>query len=198
LKRILLLEGIDCVITSGARRKGKLSIKYFDRAFAQDDPAYVEFATRKREKYVTLNVDNGVWQKAINGDSFSNEILAHEVGHILLHDHHENAFSMDPAAQRPFEGTSKEDFAEWQAITFAGHLLIPNRVAQKFKSVDVLATATNTTEALAKSRLIMVQSMKAPLRRPYENDVCGNCGNVTLLRRGCIITCDTCKQTYQL
>lgn len=198
LKRILLLEGIDCVTTSGSRKKGKLSIKYFDREFAQDDPAYVEFAKSKRDKYVTLNVDKTIWQSALRGDSFSKEVLAHEIGHILLHDHHEHSYSSDPSAQKPFEGTSKEDFAEWQAITFAGHLLIPDNIARKFRNADVLAALANTTEKLAQSRLTAIRNTKSSLFVKYENDVCENCGNVTVSRAGCTLKCHTCNHTVEM
>lgn len=199
LKRILLLEGIDTVTSTRGRKKGKLSIKYFDREFAQDDPAYVEFSKNKRDNYVTLHVDKSVWRAASQGDSFANEILAHEIGHILLHDHYANAFSLDDSGQKLFAGTSKEDFAEWQAITFAGHLLIPTHVVQKFPNSDILATATNTTERLAIVRLIAVQNIKQSLVfTHYENDVCENCGNVTVSRTGCTTKCHTCNHTSQM
>jgi hypothetical protein len=197
LKSFLLLAGIDVVVTTLGRKKGKLSIKYFDREFAQDDPAYVEFAKNKRDNYVTLNVDRTVWLQASGGDSFAREILAHETGHILLHDHFANAFSLDSTSQKLFAGTSKEDFAEWQAITFAEHLLIPNHLAQKFPDIHVLSALLNTTETFARSRLDAIQNTKKQLLKTYDSDVCNNCGNVTLVRRGCITSCDTCGQINQ-
>jgi hypothetical protein len=194
IKDVLIVEDIDSVVHTRGRRKGKLAVSFFDREFIQDDPAYVEFASDQRDNYVTLYVDNKIWRLAENGDSNACEILAHEIGHILLHDHYANAFSTDGKTQKLFEGTSQEDFAEWQAITFTGHLLIPTYVAQKFPDPKILAAATNTPERLAKDRSKAVQDIKKILSRTYEGDICSGCYNFTLVRNGCTTTCDTCGQ----
>lgn len=191
IKDVLVAVGIDAVVPTRGRTKGKLALVFFDRQFAQDDPAYVEFDT-KRNNYVTLHVDREVWRKAELGDSNAWEVLAHEVGHVLLHDHHANAFSSDPTNQKLFAGTSKEDFAEWQAIIFAGYLLIPTLVAQKFPDPAILAAVTNTQERLAIERLTAVQNEKKVLNRVYQGDICSKCFNFTLVLEGCTTRCDTC------
>jgi hypothetical protein len=190
IKDILAAKGIDTVVPSRGRSKGKLALEFFDREFIQDDPAWVEFDKDKREHYVTLHVDREVWRLAESGDSDACEVLAHEIGHILLHDHHANAFSSDSSNQRLFEGSSNEDFAEWQAITFAGHLIVPPHAVRKFSDLALLAIATNAPERLARQRLD--QSEKRPLKRIYEGDACGTCFNFTLVRNGCTTKCDTC------
>jgi hypothetical protein len=192
LKSVLIDQGIDNVVGTRGRKKGKLSVKFFDREFDQEDPAYVEFNPVRRDDYVTLHVDRRIWAPAEKGDSYACWVLAHEIGHVLLHDHYANAFSTDAETQKLFEGASQEDFAEWQAITFAGHLLIPTFVVQKFPDQKVLAAATNTPERLAVDRLKAVQGMKKVLDRPYEGDICSQCHNFTLVRNGCTTKCDTC------
>jgi Zn-dependent peptidase ImmA (M78 family) len=192
IKSVLVEEGIDAVVTTRGRKKGKLAIKYFDREFPQDDPAYVEFARDQRDNYVTLNVDREIWRRAEFGDSDACEILAHEIGHILLHDHFANAFSSDKDGQKLFAGTSKEDFAEWQAITFAGHLLIPTRVARRYSNSQILSAVTNSPERLAKERLAAILNEKKILDRSYEGEMCGVCGGFTLVREGRRLTCDNC------
>jgi len=194
LKKVLIGQGIDSVVGTRGRKKGKLSVKFFDREFAQEDPAYVQFDPARRDDYVTLHVDRKIWALAERGDSYACWVLAHEIGHILLHDHHANAFSTDPTKKKLFEGSSQEDFAEWQAIIFAGHLLIPTFVAQKFPDQKILAAATNAPEKLAADRLKTVHDMKKVLNRPYEGDVCSGCHNFTLVRDGCTTKCDTCGQ----
>lgn len=191
IKNVLIAQGIDAVVHTRGRKKGKLALKFFERQFIQDDPAYVEFDA-KRDNYVTLHVDREVWRQAELGDSDAGEILAHEIGHVLLHDHYANAFSADPNNQKLFAGTSKEDFGEWQAITFAGHLLIPTLAVRKFAEARVLAAVTNTPERLALERIEAVRNEKMTLSRPYEGDMCGKCSNFTLVREGCITRCDTC------
>jgi hypothetical protein len=193
LTNILVNQGIDVVVGTRGRKKGKLSVEFFDREFNQEDPAYVEFNPARRNDYVTLHVDRRIWALAERGDSYACWVLAHEIGHVLLH-HYANAFSTDAKTQKLFEGTSKEDFAEWQAITFAGHLLIPTFVAQKFPDQTILAAATNTPAKLALDRLKAVQGMKKILNRPYEGDICSRCHNFTLVRNGCTTKCDTCGQ----
>jgi hypothetical protein len=189
---ILVERGIDAVVTTRGRKKGKLAIQFFDREFPQDDPAYVEFAKDQRDNYVTLHVDREVWRRAELGDSNACEILAHETGHILLHDHYANAFSSDVNGQKLFAGTSKEDFAEWQAITFAGYLLIPSRIARKYSDPQILSAVTNTPSRLAQERLNAVQNEKRVLNPRYEGDMCAGCGGFTLVREGRSLKCENC------
>lgn len=198
LNEVLVAEGIDTVIATRGRRKGKLAIKFFEREFAQDDPAYVTFAPDQRDDYVTLHVDKKIWNLAENGESYACEILAHEIGHILLHDHHANAFSTDGNEQKLFAGTSKEDFAEWQAIIFAGHLMIPTHAAQKFDDTHILAAATNAPDRVVRERLATVRAMKKVLQPIYEGDMCAKCTHFTLVREGCSTRCDTCGNREQL
>lgn len=195
LKNVLVSKGIDCVVGTRGRTKGKLVVKFFDREFLQDDPAYVEFDPKLRDDYVTLHVDRKIWELAEKGDSYACWILAHEIGHILLHDYYAAAFATDNCGQVIFEGTSKEDFAEWQAITFAAYLLIPTHVAQKYGDAKLLAAVCNAPHKLALDRLAQVRAIKKVLSRGYEGDMCGECGNFTLVRTGNCTTCDTCGLT---
>jgi IrrE N-terminal-like domain len=192
LKNVLIGQSIDDVVTTRGRKKGKLSVEFFDREFDQEDPAYVKFDPTRRDNYVTLHVDRKIWELAERGDSYACWVLAHEIGHILLHDHYANAFSSDKNAQVIFVGSTKEDFAEWQAITFAGHLLLPTHVVQKFNDALILAAASNAPDRLVKDRLAAVQNMKKVLSRNYEGQICGTCSNFTLVRIGNWTKCDTC------
>lgn len=194
LKTVLIGQSIDAVVTTRGRKKGKLSVKFFDREFDQEDPAYVEFDPNRRDDYVTLHVDRKIWELAEKGDSYACWVLAHEIGHILLHDHYANAFSSDKNAQVIFAGSTKEDFAEWQAIIFAGHLLLPTHVVQKFNDAKILAAASNAPDRLVKDRLAAVQSIKKVLSRNYEGEMCRKCGHFTLVRSGNWTKCDTCGE----
>jgi hypothetical protein len=192
LKNVLIGQSIDAVVTTRGRQKGKLSVEFFDREFVQEDPAYVEFDPAKRDNYVTLYVDRKIWALAESGDSYACWVLAHEIGHVLLHDHYANAFSSDKGTQVVFAGSTKEDFAEWQAINFTGHLLLPTHVVQKFDEPAILAAASNAPDQLVRERLAAVRSIKKVLDRNYEGEMCGECGNFTLIRSGNWTKCDTC------
>ncbi|MGH9619575.1 MAG: hypothetical protein ACRD45_07685 [Bryobacteraceae bacterium] len=71
IKNVLVEKGIDTVVTTRGRKKGNLTIKFFDREFAQDDPAYVEFARDKRDNYVTLHVDREIWRLVASFNQFA-------------------------------------------------------------------------------------------------------------------------------
>jgi hypothetical protein len=193
IKDKLVAEGIDTVVQTRGRKKGKLAIIFFDRESIYDDPAYVVFTPGQHDNYVMLYVDRKVWRLAELGDSFACEIIAHEIGHILLHDHYANAFSTGSDQPRLFAGTSKEDFAEWQAITFAKHLLIPDHAVRKFgDDCKILAAVTNTTAKLVSERLMEARTTPKMRFSTYEGDFCRACGNFTLLREGLGRQCDTC------
>jgi hypothetical protein len=192
LTNVLIGQSIDAVVTTRGRKKGKLSVKFFDREFDQEDPAYVEFDPARRDDYVTLHVDREIWRLAERGDSYACWVLAHEIGHILLHDHYANAFSSDKEAQVVFTGSTKEDFAEWQAITFAGYLLLPTHVVRKFNDANILAAACNAPDQLVAERLNAVRSMKKVLNPSYEGEMCSRCGHFTQVRSGNWTKCDTC------
>lgn len=52
--------------------------------------------------------------------------VAHEIGHAMLHQHvHVEGFA------RRIEPKAAYESAEWQADTFAGYLLVPNRVIER-------------------------------------------------------------------
>lgn len=188
----LVERGIDSVVKTAGRQKGKLTVKFFERESPFDDPAYVEFDPDQRDNYVTLHVDRKVWEQAKRGDSFSCEILTHEIGHVLLHDHYANAFSSGPSEkQKLFAGSIKEDFAEWQAITFTKHALIPNRAVLKFDDASLLSAATNTTLKFAKERLAERNAI-ASMRRTPTGDFCGNCGSFDVFESGSGSRCEVC------
>ena len=53
-------------------------------------------------------------------------ILAHEIGHIVMHSHYRQAFSYDEKNGIKF--VQPEERAETQAHWFATHFLVPNRL----------------------------------------------------------------------
>jgi hypothetical protein len=128
LLEVLVTSGIDQVFhIKGDRLKGDLEIEFFDRKrrWRWERPAWVTFA-----KKVKLTVDEAVWQSPKDGEPFASFILAHEAGHILLHDNCAKAFSSNKSDQLSF--IAPDDSAEEQANRFAGHLLLPSRTVTKF------------------------------------------------------------------
>lgn len=74
--------------------------------------------------------------------------VAHEVGHLLLH----NGVGLARSMRKPSELKAYEN-SEWQANTFAGALLIPTATAQCLRNELELADACNVSVDAARVRL---------------------------------------------
>jgi hypothetical protein len=168
-------------------KKGPLKVKFDVRE--GDPPAYVTFNP------LTLHIDQEVWDLANLGEPDAKFIVAHEVGHILLHDHYAQAFSNNPDEQIKF--VQDEERAEWQADTFASYFLITPRVIDAFSSSRDLARSCEAPQFLADERFEAAmeakrRSARCARAKGYTGDACGECGNFTLLCNGTRLTCDTC------
>jgi hypothetical protein len=179
----LVASGIESVFhIKGDRLKGRLELDFFDREW-WDKPAWVTFG-----KSVKLTVDRAIWAAAKAGDSFACFVLAHEIGHILLHDNNAKAFSNNKADRLSFvdEGYS----AEAQANSFAGHALIPTATARKFDDAEMLAILCNAPLAIAVDRLDAVRKTRFEAQVAQTSDYCSGCGNFCDVSAG---TCSDCS-----
>lgn len=89
-----------------------------------------------------------VYQGVLEEQGRDRFTLAHELGHLLLHNGIGMARSMKmPSELKPYENS------EWQANTFAGALLIPVAVAQRLRSEFELADACGVSFDAARVRL---------------------------------------------
>jgi Zn-dependent peptidase ImmA (M78 family) len=166
-------------VLSQKLKKGPLRIKFFDMRDG-DDPAFVTF-----QPHPTLHIDRDVMSNAKIGDPESKGIVAHEVGHIILHDHHAKAFSHDRVNPKFYV---KETSAEWQANTFVDYFLLPDHIVIAYSDVKELAKSCSVTQDLARHRLDAVAEARRP-RPKIEGDFCIKCGQFTV-RRGGSVKCD--------
>jgi hypothetical protein len=164
----------DCVerMKSDWRKKGKFCVKFFDAAVDQK-PAYVTFNPP------TMHIDREVWKLAKLGEPEARFIVAHELGHLFLHDHHAKAFSELPSERIKY--AENENSAEWQADTFAEHFLLPDHLVEAFYDARDLAASCNVSESLARKRLEAIVDRD---RRRKRSDICSKCGNFTLNSNG--------------
>jgi IrrE N-terminal-like domain len=195
LARFNVVDFVERVLPSilATRKKGPLKISFFDAAEG-DIPAFVTFNP------LTLHVDREVWELAKLGDPHARFIIAHELGHILLHYHYAQAFSNDPSNQIKF--VQNEERAEWQADTFASYFLITPRVLDAFPSSQDLARSCEVPQFLADERFEAAieakrRSARCARAKGYTGDACGECGNFTLLCNGTRLKCDTCGATTE-
>ena len=109
-----------------------------------------------------LHIDKSIWEAAEIGDGTANFILAHELGHILLHTaDHNLKFTASVGGQGYLP--DREFDAEWQADTFAYCFLVPDHVAAKFYSAKEIQTNCGTNEQVAVERY-----NQAGKRRPLD------------------------------
>jgi IrrE N-terminal-like domain len=190
-----VVEFVETVLRRTLSR-GPINIEFFD-APEDQPPAYVTFAPS-----LTLRVDRELWDLAKLGDPEARFIIAHEIGHLILHNHNAKGFSDDPTARIKFG--EKEHSAEWQADTLAAYFLLPTHIVAAFGTIRELAIASGVEEWLACTRFQAV--MWSCIRRSayirniarYEGECCENCGNFTLVAVGTALKCETCGKRYDL
>ncbi len=154
----------------------RLEIK--DLAGTRDYPAYVPAGSLR------LVCDDEVWQHAKLGDSESKFILAHECGHLFLHNGYDLHFS-DPR-NRLSSYIREEDSTEWQANTYAEYLLLPDLLVQQFKDASELAQICDVPMWLALKRFEDVHP------RRFSGEVCRTCYSIGLKPNGANFKCETC------
>ena len=107
-------------------------------------PAFVTY------RPLTLAVERETWDFARLGDPDSLYILAHEIGHIVLHDLHPKAFAVGPVDTSLY---GLDDWsAEWQANTFADYFLLPDHILRRRVSVEDAMVACGVSRQLAARR----------------------------------------------
>jgi Zn-dependent peptidase ImmA (M78 family) len=156
-------------------KTGLLQIRTFS-AKDGEAPAYVTYNP------TTLHVDQEIWGDADDGEPGARFILAHELGHIILHDHYAQPFS----GEKQKWITMDEESAEWQANTFADHFLISDMEVCTYITVKDTAIYCFVDRVVALRRL-------APMK--YTGNHCG-CGSTAIVRYGTVEKCEECSNTW--
>jgi len=177
---VKLVEGLERTW----RDKG-FTIKFLDHNI-DGKPAYVEFNPP------TLYIDREVWNLADLGDPESRFIVAHELGHLVLHDQHAKAFSDDPSERIKFD--VRENSAEWQANTFATYFLLPDNLVRAYRDARDLAASCAVYQSLAQQRLDAIEDCD---RRRKNSGICPTCGNFSLNRSDGTCGSDVCCMHQQ-
>lgn len=147
-----------------------------------------------------LYIVDAIWSDAGRGMPYARRIVAHEIGHLVLHGNEyvaiqqqEIAFSEGRLA--PYTYIQPDESCECQANAFADLFLTPDHIAIKALSAETLAFSCLITEELAARRIDEAKSARKILLPSYEGDVCDKCSNFTLARNGPYMKCDTCGAT---
>lgn len=144
---------------SGPIRAVKIIESVLPRIFEEfhwdaiDDEMMANDFARTWPDRMLMHISDSVYDGAYAGDGACNHILAHEIGHLMLHRNVDPSFAL---AKHP----PKYDCifnSEWQADTFADHLLMPTAdVRATCVSVAEIANRYYVSEAVAQRRFSAV------------------------------------------
>lgn len=167
---------------------GGLHLSLFDKQDGEP-PARVTFGP------TTLHVDRGIWNLAkFHNQPYARFVIAHEIGHLLLHRDQAMAFS-DQLRAKPTYYPDHQS-SEWQASVFALHFLLPRYMVIELREVDAIVELCHVPEELASEALAEAKdSRRRESLGKYEGDFCRECANFTLVRNGTCLKCDTCGST---
>ena len=172
-----IIDFVLGVLSSKTKRPFK--IEFFD-AREGEKPAFVSFEPR------ILHVDREIWDLAWKGEPDARFIIAHEVGHLLLHDHFAKAFSDDPDAR--IKSAEPEYSAEWQANVFALYFLLPDMIVAAYRQIDQLCSACGVTELIARQRLALNPRL-ARLYTTAPSGFCSTCGEFNVAGKCVSLAC---------
>lgn len=138
--------------------------------------AFVKFF---REDNVQLNVRKEIWIQAKQNFPRARFILAHEVGHIVMHKNDALAYSSAPYSL--VRALSEEERVEPQANWFADEFLAPLHMLIGLNNVYEVADYLNVPESCARRQLEkhLDNQRRRGLVGPYS-DMCPKCGSLTL------------------
>jgi hypothetical protein len=132
-----------------------------------------------------IEFDRAVWTKALlSNDADANYIAAHELGHLILHNHH----------AQPYSGVKKgwisfnEESAEWQANKFADYFLVLDEDVYRYISPAVIAEYCQVPKDLAERRFLELATM--------AECSCSNCFSTKVYRLNCDHYCWNCGHSF--
>jgi hypothetical protein len=151
--------------------------------------------------YVTFNplrlvIEKVILAEAKLGDPKAVYVIAHELGHLIIHKGQTLHYSDPSPARRSAPETERS--AEWQADVFAHFFLVSEAaLADTRPPADVaIAISVERTTLEAVKRYDSKRDVFRFVEDiEYAGDSCGECGNFTLVRNGTCLKCDTCGST---
>ncbi|MBY2987009.1 MULTISPECIES: ImmA/IrrE family metallo-endopeptidase [Rhizobium] len=102
-------------------------------------------------------VQRSVYRAACDNDAEARLILAHELGHYLLHREKNVTMHMDPnGAVQPIKKMNSTESTEDQADMFARHFLAPPHLAYRYRQdPSALAAATSVPLRISRGNITM-------------------------------------------
>jgi ribosomal protein L37E len=169
-----IVEAIERLSQREFFKWGKLQIEKF-RAPDGKDLTFVRLTPTGK----TLCVDEELWDDARLGEPKARYMLAHEVGHLVLHDCYVQPYS-DEKKSIYDEGSS----TEWQAHTFARFFLLNDRNLEPGLTPHQIAMNCSVEVGIVRRRL--------GGRVTPSNSLCQRCGSEKVFWVDEVKTCEAC------
>lgn len=173
---------VELVRTWVGKEFGNLGRLHLDLFADGPDLAFVTFNP------LTLHVQRDIWHEAdsVFGEPKARFIIAHELGHILMHGFYRQAFSEDEKAHITF--VQPEERAETQANWFAAAFLAPDHLIRRCANESEFCQAFNYPGEYIdlKRQALSRKSMRLP------NELCPSCGELSIAGNWGNQTCRTC------
>jgi hypothetical protein len=175
-----VVDFVNKVFQRRHHRGQRLAIKFMAKDHP-GPPAKVSYGP------LVLHVRVDVWEAARNGEAWARYIIAHECGHIVLHDHTAKGFST-PTAQR-LPPAERLRSAEWQADKFADYLLAPTLVIERQNTVWEAAVRCGIPHDVAERRVTEVDNYWKAEACLHDTEECSKCHGYEGRRIGARIRC---------
>lgn len=156
-----------------------------------DLPALVCFKRERKYGYQLAELLIKPWilkEAKLNGEK-ARFIIAHEIGHLVLHDCDSQPFS--PGMEKKLRFLENEESAEWQANQFADQFLVPRHIGSSFTDASELAQYCHVELECAKRRIQEIRAI-ALRNKNYSGNSCGQCGDFRLKSFGSSHFCENC------
>ena len=184
-----MVEFIKDLVQQGPHHPDYLHIKFFEKSYV-GPPAKVGYKPR------TLWTRADVWAAARDlNDEYARYVLAHECGHIALHDHTAKAYSGPDGKRIPPESQFRS--AEWQADRFADNLLMPIEVVERVNNAHDLAIRCGVELHRAQFRIEAVRDHWL-LNGQAHLDQCERCFGYNTARIQSRVRCNSCGKVHTL
>lgn len=170
-----VIEGIRRITTEPVLTCGVVQLRRFV-AKPNEALAFVQF-----KPTVSLNVDQELWEEVEDNYPWARKVIAHELGHIALHEHYTPGFSGKKDKWIPINERS----GEWQADRFSEHYLVRDCDVLNYATPNRIASYCAVEYDLALRRL-------GP-KFKFSGDMCPNCGQIRLIQHGISLVCDSCE-----
>ena len=132
-------------------KKGRLQIRS-EKQFTTEPLAFVEHTPSP-----VLHIDKDIWQEMRDGFPFARHLGAHELGHVLLHNHYAMGFHGSPSEFATAFG--EERSAEWQANIFALFFLMPEKIICAYSSEQEISVCCSVELEQVRQRIELFEKM---------------------------------------